>query len=91
MLNVNTLYDLGIGRAEVSISTREGARLLLIGGTPFAEPVLMWWNFVARTPEEIAAARAAWVEGRFGEVRGYDGPRLAAPPLGKLAPPNPAS
>jgi len=90
-LEVNTLYDLGLGRAEVSISTREGARLLLIGGTPFAEPVLMWWNFVARTREEIAAARVAWVEGRFGAVRGYDGPTLPAPPLAKLAPPNPAS
>ena len=52
----------------------------------------MWWNFVARTPEEIAAARAEWEEGtRFGEVRGYAGPRLHAPALSRLAPPNPAS
>ncbi len=42
----------------------------------------MWWNFVARTHEEIVDARADWEAGRrFGEVRGYDGDRLAAPPL----------
>ena len=42
----------------------------------------MWWNFVARTAEEIAAAREDWQEGRrFGEVRGYAGSRLEAPPL----------
>ena len=40
----------------------------------------MGWNFVARTPGEIAAARADWVEGRrFGAVAGYDG--AAAPAL----------
>ena len=40
----------------------------------------MWWNFVARTPDEIVAARADWEAGRrFGEVRGYAGARLEAP------------
>jgi hypothetical protein len=41
----------------------------------------MWWNFVARTPQEIAAAAAGWRQGGFGEVGGYDGEPLAAPPL----------
>jgi quercetin 2,3-dioxygenase len=91
-LQLNTLHYLGCGRSELALHSREGARLLLLGGEPFAEPVLMWWNFVARTPEEIAAARAEWEEGsRFGEVTAYDGPRLAAPPLSKVARPNPAS
>jgi hypothetical protein len=51
----------------------------------------MWWNFVARTPQEIADARTDW-EGRrwFGEVTGYSGPLLAAPSLVKCADPNPA-
>ncbi len=40
----------------------------------------MWWNFVARTPEEIAAA-ADWHEGRFGTVASYDGEPLPAPAL----------
>jgi hypothetical protein len=52
----------------------------------------MWWNFVARTPDEIAMARADWESGtRFGIVRGYDGPPLAAPPLARFARPNPVS
>ena len=42
----------------------------------------MWWNFVARTDEEIREARADWMaERRFGEVRGYPGDRLPAPAL----------
>jgi redox-sensitive bicupin YhaK (pirin superfamily) len=88
----NVLYYLGLERSEVRLSSRSGARLLLIGGEPFSESILMWWNFVARTSEEIALARDDWQAGRrFGEVRGYDGPRLDAPSLGRLAKPNPAS
>ena len=50
-------------------------------GGPLGEPLLMWWNFVARTPEEIAAAAGEWARGRFGTVNGYDGEPLAAPRL----------
>lgn len=57
------------------------ARFFVIGGEPFAEQLVMWWNFVARTGEEIAQARADWAAGRFGEVRGYPGEPLPAPPL----------
>lgn len=91
-LGINAVAYLPPGRNSVDLRTTGGATLLLIGGQPFPEPVLMWWNFVARTPEEIAAARKEWEEGtRFGVVRGYDGPRLHAPSLARLAQPNPAS
>jgi quercetin 2,3-dioxygenase len=87
-----TLYYLGTTRSEVGISSRNGGRLLLIGGPPFPETILMWWNFVARTPEEIAEARADWeAQRRFGDVPAYRGPRLAAPSLTRLARPNPVS
>jgi len=87
----NTLYYLGTDRSEIALRSVAGARVLLIGGVPFRDPVLMWWNFVARTPDEIAAARMDWESGRFGEVP-YDGPRIPAPPLTRLSPPaNPAS
>lgn len=86
------LYYLGTTRTEVCVSSQAGARVLLIGGPPFPEKILMWWNFVARTPEEIAEARADWEERRrFGDVRAYDGPRLSAPALTRLARPNPVS
>jgi quercetin 2,3-dioxygenase len=86
----NTMVYLGTERTELAFRTTAGARLLLLGGVPFPEPVLMWWNFVARTPDEIAAARTDWEEGRFGNVP-YDGPRIEAPSLARFAPANPAS
>jgi len=33
---------------------------MLLGGEPFREPIHMWWNFVARSHEEITAAYRAW-------------------------------
>ncbi len=76
----NLLY-LSQGREQVAVAAAGGSRLFLLGGVPLGEPLLMWWNFVARTPEEITAAVADWREGRFGSVGGYDGDPLAAPPL----------
>ena len=87
-----TLYYMERQRTEASFTSRAGARVLLIGGRPFDEPILMWWNFVARTAEEIEQARTAWEERRiFGDIPAYDGPRLPAPSLQRLAPPNPLS
>jgi quercetin 2,3-dioxygenase len=90
-LSPDTLYYLGTDRTELEIRSAAGARLLILGGIPFAERILMWWNFVARTPEEIAIARREWEEGeRFGTVP-YDGARIHAPSLARFAPANPAS
>ncbi|WP_030374762.1 pirin family protein [Streptomyces rimosus] len=62
------------------------ARTVLLGGTPFEEEIIMWWNFVGRSHADIAEAREAWMAGdRFGEVRGYDGDRLPAPELPTVA------
>lgn len=82
-LTTDTLYYLGGGRSEIALDCRgDDPRALLLGGAPFGEAVLMWWNFVARTAGEVARARDEWAEGtRFGEVRGYRGRRLDAPPL----------
>jgi len=91
-LQARVLYYLGTNRSDVCFTSRAGGRLLLIGGPPFPEKILMWWNFVARTPQEIADARTDWEERRrFGDVRGYSGLRLVAPSLVKFASPNPAS
>ncbi|MFJ3816288.1 pirin family protein [Streptomyces sp. NPDC090056] len=59
------------------------ARAVLLGGPPFEEEIVMWWNFIGRTDEEIRQAREDWAAAsdRFGEVRGYDGARLPAPEL----------
>lgn len=61
---------LGAGRDELPISTDAASTALLIGGVPFDEPIVMWWNFVARTRAEISEARDEWTadDGRFGTV-----------------------
>jgi Pirin C-terminal cupin domain len=78
-LQERVLYYLGANRSAVCFTSRSGGRLPLVGGPPFPEKILMWWNFVARTPQEIADARTDWEERRrFGDVTGYSGPRLGA-------------
>ena len=86
------LYYLGTRRSSIELTSTNGGRLMLVGGTPFNETVLMWWNFVARTPDEIRAAREDWQSGRrFADVIRYRGPRLDAPEVARLATPNPMS
>ncbi|MBO2450731.1 pirin family protein [Actinomadura barringtoniae] len=63
----------------------EPARMLLLGGPPFGEELVMWWNFVGRGHEEIVAFRNAWEaeSDQFGRIDGYEGTpqRLPAPAL----------
>lgn len=55
------LAYLGTGRSVVELGAGpEPVRLLLIGGEPLNESIVMWWNFVGRSHEEIVAFRAAW-------------------------------
>jgi redox-sensitive bicupin YhaK (pirin superfamily) len=71
------------GRASISLASQGGAMLFLLGGEPFPDPLVMWWNFVGGSHEEIASARDAWEAGepRFGEVPGHGDVRIPAPPL----------
>lgn len=83
-LQVGQLLSLGRGRDRLDVRSAEAGvpfRLLVIGGAPFGEEILMWWNFVGRSREELARAVTEWNAGaaRFGEVRGYAGDRLPAP------------
>jgi redox-sensitive bicupin YhaK (pirin superfamily) len=77
-----SMLYLGCGRRELPLLARTDSAVLLLGGEPFDEKIVMWWNFIGRSGEEIAQARSAWMEGaRFGDVHGYDGARLAAPEM----------
>jgi redox-sensitive bicupin YhaK (pirin superfamily) len=75
----------GTERLELANPAGEPARVLLLGGAPFDEDIVMWWNFVGRSHDEIAAFREAWERGsdQFGRVEGYAGTpqRLPAPAL----------
>jgi quercetin 2,3-dioxygenase len=78
------LAHLPPGLSQIRLSPAGGrrlARFFVVGGVPFGERLLMWWNFVARSAEEITQAREDWVAGRFGAVSGYPGAPLPAPPL----------
>ncbi|MFC9977561.1 pirin family protein [Spirillospora sp. NPDC127200] len=80
-----SMLYLGCGRRELRMRSDGRSELMLLGGEPFEEKLVMWWNFVGRAGEEITRARADWMDGdRFGSVRGYDGPRTPAPTLPDL-------
>lgn len=80
-----TLLYFSPGREELALRTEGAARVLLIGGTPFGEEILVWWNFVARTREEMAEATRDWNSGRrFGAVHGSPAPALVAPDVAGL-------
>ena len=79
-LSPGALHYLGTQRAGMELSAEDSARAVLIGGAPFGEPIIIWWNFVARTAQEIQVAREDWEQHRrFGEVSAYKGERLKAP------------
>src|SRR3954464_12650000 len=64
------LAYLGQNRADIGVITDEPTRALLLGGEPFRDRVLMWWNFVARTRDEVELATKDWngESDRFGTV-----------------------
>lgn len=91
---------LGAGRSALEVQALPGTRFLLIGGEPFQEELLMWWNFVGRTHDEVAQARDDWeAQGtmpdaaargaRYGLVEGH-GPDAGAQAGRIPAPPMPA-
>jgi hypothetical protein len=77
----------GRGRSALRLQNMgdRPARVLVLGGVPFAEELVMWWNFVGRSHDEIVSYRQLWQDAdeRFGAVQGYQGSvaRLPAPPL----------
>ena len=91
-LEGSTLHYLGTHRDELHLTGSIDSRVLLLGGEPFTEPIVMWWNFVGSSREVIAEAREDWIHHRrFGEVKAYRGSRLPAPDLAKVVPANPVS
>lgn len=74
------LLYLATGAHELPLSA---GRVLLLGGEPFPDDLVMWWNFVGRAHDEIAEARKDWEasDERFGVVTGHDGARIPAPDL----------
>ena len=84
------LLYLGGDRSSVRLSAaHRPARLTVLGGEPLAEDLVMWWNFVGRSHEDVTQARADWEdrdrrEARFGVVQGHGDALIPAPPLPNL-------
>lgn len=85
------LAYLEAGRHRLTLRAGDApTRVVLLGGVPFGEELVMWWNFIGRSHDEIVEFRRQWQadvigrdnpDGRFGTVDGYDGPPLPAPEL----------
>jgi redox-sensitive bicupin YhaK (pirin superfamily) len=83
-VETGTLLYFAEGRLSVTITCDATTRILIVGGEPFKEDILLWWNFVARTQEDIEQARHDWVvqSPRFGFITDPTaGERLSVPSL----------
>jgi redox-sensitive bicupin YhaK (pirin superfamily) len=79
-LTPDTLLYLGSARERLAIRCEAAARIMLVGGVPFGEDILLWWNFVARNAQEMEEAARDWNTGqRFGAVHRSPSPPLSAP------------
>lgn len=78
--------DAGLDHLRLHNPTDAPARLMLLGGEPFDEGIVMWWNFIGRSHDDIVRFRDEWNQApddRFGRVAGYRGATkwLEAPPI----------
>lgn len=48
------------GADSLEVTAPEETRLLLLGGPPFGEKIVMWWNYIGRDHDEVLAYRADW-------------------------------
>ncbi|MFL6065722.1 MAG: pirin family protein [Friedmanniella sp.] len=77
------LLYLGSGRRSLRLRSTAGGRLMLLGGQPFEEEIVMWWNFVGRSHAEVAGYRAEWEQRapRFPPVVDRRERVMEAPPM----------
>lgn len=82
-------FACGLSTLEIAAGD-EPLRAILLGGAPFGEQILMWWNFVGRSHDEVVAFRDAWqadviaggtAHGRFGHIDDAPDRPLPAPEL----------
>jgi quercetin 2,3-dioxygenase len=82
-VGVDQLLYLGASRRNLRIRSQYGARVILLGGEPFAEDIVMWWNFIGRSHQEIVEFRSAWErrDPRFPPVVSHSEKVMEAPPM----------
>jgi redox-sensitive bicupin YhaK (pirin superfamily) len=55
--------DAGGCSAKIKNNGDSEAIVILLGGEPFTEPIVMWWNFIERSHDEIVEVREKWNAG----------------------------
>jgi len=83
LLETDELAYLGINRDSVELQTSGEGRALLIGGEPLDEEIIIWWNFVGHSREDVELAQNDWEQQseRFGTVANATGKRLEPPAI----------
>jgi len=82
-VGVDQLLYLGANRRNLRIRSHYGGRVIMLGGEPFAEDIVMWWNFIGRSHQEIVEFRSAWEEreARFPPIVSRSEKAMEAPPM----------
>lgn len=93
-VGTDAMSYLGTGRRELRLRADRhngDAIIMLVGGEPFEEEIVMWWNFIGRSHEEVVAQREDWNgtglgyrPERYGVVADFEGDRLLAPPMPRV-------
>lgn len=81
-----------VGTATVVLEARTAVRLLVLGGTPLGEEIVMWWNYIGRSHDEVKQFHEQWLaevagtasDTQFGWPIGDDQPAEVAPPFPTL-------
>ncbi|MBX7456774.1 pirin family protein [Qipengyuania sp. 1NDH17] len=75
------LYELAVlqpGR-DMTLESKTGARVMLLGGEAFQTERHAWWNFVSSSRERIQQAKEDWRNRRFAQVPGDSEERIPLP------------
>lgn len=70
-IGVGDLAHLSDGAGEILLSSKDGARFIVLGGEPLPEPTVIYWNFVVDTVGEGKARMIEWENGEFPPVPKY--------------------
>lgn len=85
-VSAGQLHYVPAGRTLLSLASEYGAKIVLLGGQPIHEKIVMWWNFIARSHDEIVSMRDDWERQsqRFPSFADRIGGRIPAPPMPNL-------
>lgn len=80
------LHYIPEGRQQITLTSSSEAKLILLGGQPFKEKIVMWWNFIGRSHDEIVKLREDWqnLSPLFPAFEDRIGGRIPAPILPNL-------